>query len=97
VRLELDVHPELEAFRGHFPEAALLPGVIQVDWAIREGTRRFGPLGSFRGIKALKFQRPIAPGARVTLTLSHQPDKGSLAFAYDSAEGRHSAGPAVFA
>lgn len=97
VRLELDVHPELEAFRGHFPVAPLLPGVVQVDWAIREGARRFGPLGSFRGLKALKFQRPIAPGARVTLTLSHQMAKGSLAFAYDSAAGRHSAGQAVFA
>jgi acyl-coenzyme A synthetase/AMP-(fatty) acid ligase len=101
VRLELDIHPELEAFRGHFPEAPLLPGVVQVDWAIREGERRFGALGVFRGLKALKFQRPISPGMRVTLTLSRLPakgdSKGDLAFAYDTPAGRHSAGQAQFA
>ncbi len=99
--LELDIHPELEAFRGHFPQAPLLPGVVQVDWAIREGARRFGPLGEFRGLKSLKFQRPITPGMRVTLSLSHLPPKGApkgdLAFAYDSPSGRHSAGQASFA
>ena len=109
LKLELDIHPELEAFRGHFPEAPLLPGVVQVDWAIREGTRRFGPLGVFRGLKALKFQRPIVPGSRIILTLSHRSGReaarpggtaagtGILAFAYDSPAGRHSAGQAVFA
>jgi hypothetical protein len=97
VKLELDIHPELEAFRGHFPQAPLLPGVVQVDWAIREGARRFGPLGTFRGLKSLKFQRPISPGMRVILTLSHLPAKGDLAFAYDSPAGRHSAGQAIFA
>jgi acyl-CoA synthetase (AMP-forming)/AMP-acid ligase II len=108
-KLDLDIHPELEAFHGHFPQAPLLPGVVQVDWALREGERRFGPLGVFRGLKSLKFQRPICPGMQVTLTLSHLPSKGGkgdsgdlaskrdLAFAYDSPAGRHSAGQAVFA
>lgn len=95
--LELDIHPELEHFRGHFPEAALLPGVVQLDWAIREGQRRFGPLGDFRGLKALKFQRPIVPGMRVTLELSHLPAKGAIAFAYESVLGRHASGQAMFA
>lgn len=97
VKLDLDIHPELEHFRGHFPEVPILPGVVQLDWAIREGLRRFGPLGSFRGLKVLKFQRPIVPGMRLTLSLSRQEAKGALAFAYDSAAGRHSSGQAIFA
>ncbi len=95
--LDLDIHPELEHFRGHFPEGALLPGVVQLDWAIREGQRRFGPFGAFRGLRVLKFQRPITPGMRVTLELTHLPAKGAIAFAYDSAAGRHAAGQAIFA
>jgi hypothetical protein len=94
--LELDIHPELEHFRGHFPEAALLPGVVQLDWAIREGARLFGPLGIFRGLRTLKFQRPIVPGMRVTLGLTLLPAQGALAFAYDSAAGRHASGQADF-
>ena len=95
--LHLDIHPELEHFRGHFPEAAILPGVVQLDWAIREGARRFGPFGDFLGLRALKFQRPIVPGMDITLELTHLPAKGALAFAYLSAAGRHASGQAIFA
>lgn len=95
--LHLDIPPELEHFRGHFPEAAILPGVVQLDWAIREGARRFGPFGAFLGLRSLKFQRPIVPGMEVTLELSHIPAKGALAFTYLSAAGRHAGGQALFA
>ena len=40
---ELDIllDPALAAFDGHFPQAAILPGVAQLDWAIHFGREAF--------------------------------------------------------
>jgi acyl-coenzyme A synthetase/AMP-(fatty) acid ligase len=94
--LDLALPAELEYFRGHFPGVAILPGVTQLHWAIEEGRRRFGPWGSFRGLKALKFQRPLAPGTPVRLELKPLKGKPGIAFTYDSALGRHSSGQVLF-
>ena len=58
----LAMDPDLTAFQGHFPGHPVLPGVVQVDWAVRFGSEAFGPLGRFRAIEHLKFQDPIRPG-----------------------------------
>jgi 3-hydroxymyristoyl/3-hydroxydecanoyl-(acyl carrier protein) dehydratase len=77
----LVMDPELTAFQGHFPGHPVLPGVVQVDWAIRFGTQAFGELGAFRGIDQLKFQDRILPGEVVELRLS-EPGQGRLRFNY---------------
>jgi AMP-binding enzyme C-terminal domain len=94
--LDLALPAELEYFRGHFPGVAILPGVAQLHWAIEEGRRRFGPWGSFKGLKALKFQRPLAPGTLVHLELKPLKGQAGIAFTYDSALGRHSSGQVLF-
>ncbi|MFP3344650.1 hypothetical protein R0J87_19425, partial [Halomonas sp. SIMBA_159] len=33
--LEIELDPALAAFDGHFPQATILPGVAQLDWAVR--------------------------------------------------------------
>lgn len=96
VTLDLAIPAELEHFRGHFPQLPLLPGVVQLDWAIREGMRLFGPFGPFRGLQALKFQRPIFPGTRIRLEISRLNGKPGVGFRYDSDEGRHASGQALF-
>ena len=95
--LDLEIPAELEHFRGHFPGLPLLPGVVQLDWAIGEGARLFGPFGGFRGLQAIKFQRPIFPGMRISLELARIPGKAGVSFKYDSPAGRHASGQAVFA
>lgn len=94
--LHLHMPAELEHFRGHFPQAALLPGVVQIDWAIREGARLYGPFGPFQSLRAVKFKRPITPGMRVRLELWRPEGKSSIAFHYASDEGSHASGQAVF-
>jgi 3-hydroxymyristoyl/3-hydroxydecanoyl-(acyl carrier protein) dehydratase len=37
----LRVPPTLEHFRGHFPGFPILPGVVQLDWAVRFGRLHF--------------------------------------------------------
>jgi len=87
----LAMDTDLQAFQGHFPGHPVLPGVVQVDWAIRFGAQAFGDLGRFRGIAQLKFQGLIRPGEVVALQLDHEPGPGRLRFRYLSgAEGRSS-------
>jgi acyl-coenzyme A synthetase/AMP-(fatty) acid ligase/3-hydroxymyristoyl/3-hydroxydecanoyl-(acyl carrier protein) dehydratase len=90
--LELVVPADLLYFDGHFTVAPVLPGVVQVDWAIHYGRLHLGLAGSFGGINALKFQQMIRPGVPVQLELVWDPVKGSLNFRYFSEAGAHASG-----
>jgi acyl-CoA synthetase (AMP-forming)/AMP-acid ligase II len=96
VLLELTVPANLLYFDGHFDVAPVLPGVVQVDWAIRYGAHYLGRGGSFAGIQALKFQQMIRPEQPVRLELSRDAAKGSLAFRYFSEAGAHASGRILF-
>jgi 3-hydroxymyristoyl/3-hydroxydecanoyl-(acyl carrier protein) dehydratase len=96
VLLELVVPPDLLYFDGHFTVAPVLPGVVQVDWAILYGRRHFALAPAFRSIQALKFQQMVRPGVPVQLELVHDQAKGSLNFRYFSAAGSHASGRIVF-
>jgi acyl-coenzyme A synthetase/AMP-(fatty) acid ligase/3-hydroxymyristoyl/3-hydroxydecanoyl-(acyl carrier protein) dehydratase len=96
VLLELTVPADLLYFDGHFPNAPVLPGVAQLDWAIRYGRRYFDLPPDFRDVAALKFQQVIRPGAVVHLELQHDPVKASLQFRYLSAAGQHASGRIAF-
>lgn len=84
-------HP---AFQGHFPGDPVLPGVVQVDWALRMAEARLGPLGPFLGLDRVKFLAPIRPGDTVELRLALK--GGVLAFRYAGCGGVLSSGSARF-
>jgi len=92
VLLELTVPPDLLYFDGHFSVAPVLPGVVQVDWAIAYGRDYLALTGAFAGINALKFQQMIRPLQPVQLELVHDTNKNSLNFRYFSDAGAHASG-----
>jgi acyl-coenzyme A synthetase/AMP-(fatty) acid ligase/3-hydroxymyristoyl/3-hydroxydecanoyl-(acyl carrier protein) dehydratase len=92
VLFELTVPADLLYFDGHFSVAPVLPGVVQVDWAIHYGRRQFALGDGFGGIAALKFQQMIRPEQPVHLELVHDVAKGSLNFRYFSEAGAHASG-----
>jgi 3-hydroxymyristoyl/3-hydroxydecanoyl-(acyl carrier protein) dehydratase len=96
LELLLGLPPELDWFKGHFPQGAILPGVVQVHWARHYGLERFGIRGAFSGMEALKFQKVLQPGEQVTLRLEHLAEKQALRFSYSSPRGRHSSGVMQF-
>ena len=80
--LDLDLAPAAGWFAGHFPGCPILPGVVQVDWALELAGRELG-LGRLAaaGLQ-VKFKAPIRPGDRLTLRLDHRPEQGRLGFEY---------------
>ena len=64
----LFVPKELVYFQGHFDGFAILPGVVQIDWACQFARNLLGNFHSQK-IKNLKFSAPIYPSASCTLTL----------------------------
>jgi hypothetical protein len=96
VLLGLTVPASLSYLEGHFPQAPVLPGVVQVDWAIHYGRAYFTLAPSFAGINALKFQQVILPDAPLFLELKLDAGNGSLHFRYFSDAGAHAGGRILF-
>ncbi|GJI94442.1 AMP-binding protein [Duganella caerulea] len=92
VLLEVSAPADLLYFDGHFDVAPILPGVVQVDWAIHYGRQYFDLPPQFKGINALKFQQVIQPETPVRLELQHDEAKGCLQFRYLSEAGQHASG-----
>ncbi|USX28505.1 AMP-binding protein [Oxalobacteraceae bacterium OTU3CINTB1] len=95
VLLEVTAPSNLYYFDGHFDVAPILPGVVQVDWAIHFGRQYFTLPAIFKGINALKFQQVIQPAQPVRLELLYDAVKGNLQFRYASDAGQHSSGRVV--
>ncbi|MGQ0618694.1 MAG: hypothetical protein ACT4QA_02070 [Panacagrimonas sp.] len=75
-------HPSLP---GHFPGAAVVPGVVVLDAVVQAAERGFG---AFRlcGIPAVKFLRPLLPDQRFDIAIERRSD-ALWTFRCESADG----------
>ena len=96
VQLNVFIPHNLSWFDGHFPGRPILPGVVQTHWARLYGQKHFGELGIFKQLEVIKFQHVITPGKFINLTLSWNPDKSKLTFAYQMGEQKISSGRIAF-
>ena len=90
--LALRVPLDLIYFPGHFPQAPILPGAVQVSWALAFAATRLGTPLRCHVMEALKFQQLLRPGDRADLTLRHDPVRHKLHFAYRHGEKAYSSG-----
>jgi len=95
--LDLRIPRDLVYFDGHFDDTPVLPGVVQIQWAIVYGREHLGVTGAFVRLEAIKFHRLIRPGSAVRLQLEWRVANSSLVFVVDSAGGTHASGRVVFA
>jgi 3-hydroxymyristoyl/3-hydroxydecanoyl-(acyl carrier protein) dehydratase len=80
--LQLAVPPDLAYFSGHFPQTPVLPGVVQVEWALNLGRQLMELPIKFAGMEVLKFQQLVRPGDEIQLHLRFDPLRSKLYFAY---------------
>ena len=94
--LRLTVPHDLVYFDGHFPGSPIVPGVVQIKWAIELARRCLGIDGTFAGMDALKFQQVMLPGVSVTLSLRWAAPDGKLNFSYQGDSVRYGSGRVRF-
>ncbi|WP_312484107.1 acyl-CoA synthetase family protein [Stutzerimonas nitrititolerans] len=91
--LELGVPVDLAHFSGHFPQTPVLPGVVQIDWAISLARQLIENLPPrFQGMEVLKFQQLARPGDRLQLTLRFDAQRSKLHFSYRNGDAPCSSG-----
>jgi 3-hydroxymyristoyl/3-hydroxydecanoyl-(acyl carrier protein) dehydratase len=84
VVLDIAISPHLEAFCGHFPNNPILPGVVQIDWAVRFAVLHLGIMEPAARDFQVKFRNIIRPDAPLSLTLKVDHSKNRLSFIYQS-------------
>jgi len=85
LHFRLAVPADLACFTGHFPTTPILPGVVQIDWAMALAAPLIPDGHRFAGMEVLKFQQLVRPGDEVELTLRFDAERGKLYFTYTSA------------
>ncbi len=94
-RFELDISPELLWFRGHFPGFPILPGVVQLRWAVEMSQQHFGQTSSPQEVKRLKFKSVVIPPLVIELTITRL-DETATQFKYSGQGQEYSQGRLIF-
>jgi acyl-CoA synthetase (AMP-forming)/AMP-acid ligase II/3-hydroxymyristoyl/3-hydroxydecanoyl-(acyl carrier protein) dehydratase len=82
VHFDLHVPATLIHFAGHFPALPILPGVVQVDWAIRFAARHMNCAPQVATVQRLKFMTPVRPDAMLSLVLECDHEQSRVRFDY---------------
>ncbi|NND68205.1 MAG: AMP-binding protein [Halioglobus sp.] len=95
-RLLLHAPTDSPYFEGHFREAPILPGVVQLRWAEQLARDELGLAGEFAGMRGVKFTAVTFPLEQLVLDLRWDAASGELRFTYESTRGRHSEGTLLY-
>jgi 3-hydroxymyristoyl/3-hydroxydecanoyl-(acyl carrier protein) dehydratase len=95
IRFEFDINEDLHWFQGHFPGFPVLPGVVQLRWAVELAQENFGFEAGPHEVMRLKFKSIIVPPVAVELTLT-QTGPSQAQFKYTGQGQEYSQGRLVF-
>lgn len=94
--LTLRIPENLAYFDGHFDEIAVVPGVVQIQWAVHYARQYLGLDKTFSHMDAVKFKELLLPGQQLQLELRYLQPACKLEFCYRAADGEFSSGRIYF-
>lgn len=94
--LVLRIPESLAYFPGHFPGVPIVPGVVQIQWAVHLARERLGIGQDFHHMEVVKFKDLIRPGQQLRLRLHYRSETGKLQFNYRSETHEFSSGRIYF-
>jgi len=90
--LEILVADDNPWFEGHFPDHPILPGVVQIAWAVHYAGVLHGFTRAAQTLEQIKFKRPTLPGTRLTLQLTADVAAGRLRYEYRDTQHVYASG-----
>ncbi len=81
----VQVPTDLAHLEGHFPGEPIVPGVVQVQWAVAAVKRLDSAAVTLTAIEGLKFRAPLRPGDAFTLVIERRPNGTGFDFALERA------------
>jgi 3-hydroxymyristoyl/3-hydroxydecanoyl-(acyl carrier protein) dehydratase len=94
--LDLRIPENLAYFSGHFTRIAVVPGVVQIHWAVHFARHYLAWPGVFRHMEAVKFKELLLPGRHLRLKVQAAPEKARLQFVFYSEDQEYSSGRVYF-
>jgi 3-hydroxymyristoyl/3-hydroxydecanoyl-(acyl carrier protein) dehydratase len=95
VELLLSFSKSAVYFQGHFPQIAILPGFMQIHFAMFFAKKYWLLGGEITNIKKLRFTKIITPNTDVSLMIEYLSPK-KINFKYFSGDTSHSSGEIHF-
>jgi 3-hydroxymyristoyl/3-hydroxydecanoyl-(acyl carrier protein) dehydratase len=92
--LRLRIDADLHWLDGHFPGMPILPGIVQLTWAVEAAGRLRGAEAQPQSIRQLKFKSPVQPGIVVELRVRRRDEM--IEFTFQSESGVHSSGRLLY-
>lgn len=83
---------DLSYCEGHFPGMPIVPGVVQLHWAVHYAKEFIKTFAYVAGASQIKFTNIISPGAEIILSLKHDVEQNMIHYTYFDAEKSYSAG-----
>ena len=68
--VEYVIPSDLSCFPGHFPDRPVVPGVLQLDWALALAEVWMGQAARVTEIESLKLLLPLEPGMRFRIRVT---------------------------
>lgn len=92
VEMGLKIPKELAYFEGHFPELPVVPGVVQLHWAVEFAKEFFKLPGFVSEGNQIKFTNLMRPLDEPCLVLEHFPEKRRVMYSYKTHDKTYASG-----
>lgn len=94
--LNLRIPEDLAYFNGHFDETPIVPGVVQIQWAVHYAKQFLLNNQRFSHMESIKFKELLLPGQKLELRLRNFKEANKLEFCYYSPTCEYSSGRIYF-